>query len=57
MRGANNNQLKFRIMSTLRLDCRSQRMMELLIADRQERYAHVEFISWVGNTLTLAYIR
>lgn len=46
-----------RIMSTLRLDCRSQHMMELLIADRQERYAHVEFISWVGNVLTLAYIQ
>lgn len=43
-------------MSTLKLDCRSQHMMELLIADRQERYSHVEFISWVGNVLTLAYI-
>ena len=43
-------------MSTITLDCRSQGMMELLIADRQERYSHVEFVSWVGNTLTLAYI-
>ena len=43
-------------MSTLRLDCRSQGMMETLIADRQELYTHVEFVSWVGNTLTLAYI-
>ena len=44
-------------MSTLHLDCRSRGMMERIIADRQERYSHVEFISWVGNTLTLAYIQ
>ncbi len=44
-------------MSTMRFDCRSQQMMELIIADRQERYAHVEFISWVGNILTLAILR
>ncbi len=31
--------------------------MELIIADRQERYQHVEFISWVGNILTLAVIK
>ena len=37
-------------------DCRSQHMMEMLIADRQERYSHVEFISWNNNTLVLAYI-
>lgn len=43
-------------MSTMRLDCRSQRMMERLIADRQALYSHVEFVSWEGNTLTLAYI-
>lgn len=46
----------FRIMSTLHLDCRSQGMMESIIADRQERYSHVEFISWNNNTLVLAYI-
>ena len=43
-------------MSTLHLDCRSQGMMERIIADRQERYSHVEFISWNNNTLVLAYI-
>lgn len=43
-------------MSTLHLDCRSQGMMESIIADRQERYSHVEFISWNNNTLVLAYI-
>ena len=43
-------------MSTLHLDCRSQGMMERIIADRQERYSHVEFISWKNNTLVLAYI-
>ena len=46
----------FRIMRTLHLDCRSQGMMEIIIADRQERYSHVEFISWNNNTLVLAYI-
>ena len=43
-------------MRTLHLDCRSQGMMEIIIADRQERYSHVEFISWNNNTLVLAYI-
>lgn len=43
-------------MSTVRLDCRSQGMMELLIADRQALYSHVEMVSWDGRTLTLAYI-
>ena len=43
-------------MRTLHLDCRSQGMMEIIIADRQERYSHVEFISWSNNTLVLAYI-
>ena len=43
-------------MSTLHLDCRSQGMMESIIADRQERYSHVEFISWNNNILVLAYI-
>ena len=43
-------------MRTIHLDCRSQGMMEIIIADRQERYSHVEFISWNNNTLVLAYI-
>lgn len=43
-------------MSTISLVCRSQGMMESIIADRQERYSHVEFISWNNNTLVLAYI-
>ena len=43
-------------MSTISLDCRSQGMMESIIADRQERYSHVEFISWNNNMLVLAYI-
>ena len=31
-------------------------MMERIIADRQTLYSHVEFVSWVGNILTLAVI-
>ena len=51
-----NNHLNIRIMNTLSLDCRSQHMMERIIADRQTLYSHVEFVSWVGNILTLAVI-
>ena len=43
-------------MSTFSFDCRSQHMMERIIADRQTLYSHVEFVSWVGNILTLAVI-
>lgn len=56
LRSTITNHLNIRIMSTLHLDCRSQGMMESIIADRQERYSHVEFISWKNNTLVLAYI-
>lgn len=34
-------------------DCRGQRMMERIIADRQIIYNRVEFISWRNNTLAL----
>ena len=34
-------------------DCRGQRMMERIIADRQTIYNRVEFISWRNNTLAL----
>lgn len=40
----------------LHFECDSQHVMELIIADRQERYTHVEFVSWQGGVLTLAYI-
>ena len=56
LRSTITNHLNIIIMSTLYLDCRSQGMMESIIADRQERYSHVEFISWNNNTLVLAYI-
>lgn len=34
-------------------DCRGQRMMERIIADRQTIYARVEFISWKNDILSL----
>lgn len=34
-------------------ECRGQRMMERIIADRQTIYNRVEFISWRNNTLAL----
>jgi hypothetical protein len=34
-------------------DCRGQRMMERIIADRQIIYSRVEFISWENNILSL----
>lgn len=43
---------KFRIMIQ-NFDCRGQRMMERIIADRQTIYNRVEFISWRNNTLAL----
>lgn len=44
-------------MKTINLDCGSRRMVEPLIADWQEVFSHVEFISWCGGVLTLAYIQ
>lgn len=46
------NHLKIRIMIQ-NFDCRGQRMMERIIADRQTIYNRVEFISWRNNTLAL----
>lgn len=43
---------KIRIMIQ-NFDCRGQRMMERIIADRQTIYNRVEFISWRNNTLAL----
>lgn len=43
-------------MSTLRFNCVNRVAMESLIADIQEVYSHVEFISWTGTILTIAYI-
>lgn len=46
------NHLNIRIMIR-NFDCRGQRMMERIIADRQTIYNRVEFISWRNNTLSL----
>lgn len=43
-------------MSTVNYDCENRYMMEMLIADAQEIYNHVEFVSLAGGVLTLAYI-
>jgi hypothetical protein len=47
---------KFRIMSTISLDCRGKRMMERYIADLQAIYSHVEFMSYNGKRLTVAVL-
>ncbi len=44
-------------MKTINLDCCTRRMIEPIIAECQEIYTHVEFISWCGGVLTLAYLQ
>ena len=43
-------------MSTKRFKCASARLMELTFASLQELYSHVEFLSYNGECLTVAYI-
>lgn len=43
-------------MSTITLDCRGRRMMELYIADLQTIYAHVEFMSYNEKKLVVAVL-
>ncbi len=43
-------------MKTEEFECRTLHLLELIVADRQTLYSHVEFISWDGASLVLAYI-
>ena len=43
-------------MSTITLDCRGRRMMELYIADLQTICSHVEFIRYNGKKLVVAVL-
>lgn len=43
-------------MATTRVKCEDSRFMEFLFAEMQEVYTHVEFISYDGMFLTVAYI-
>lgn len=40
----------------MNIECRTLHFAELLVADYQTLYSHVEFISWDGASLVLAYI-
>lgn len=39
-----------------RVQCPGKRFMEYLLAKLQEIYSHVEFVSYDGDYLTVAYI-
>lgn len=43
-------------MPTKRIECANSRMMECVLAGMQEIYTHVEFISYDGRVLNVAYI-
>lgn len=43
-------------MSTRSYICKTPRIMEMMFAELQELYTHVEFLSYDGRRLTVAYI-
>lgn len=43
-------------MATKRIKCEGSRFMEFVYAKMQEMYTHVEFLSYDGRFLTVAYI-
>jgi hypothetical protein len=43
-------------MATKRIKCEGSRFMEYVYAKMQEMYTHVEFLSYDGIFLTVAYI-
>jgi len=43
-------------MATKRIKCNGSRFMEHIFAKMQEIYSHVEFVSYDGIYLTVAYI-
>lgn len=43
-------------MATRRIKCEGPRFMEYIYAKLQEIYSHVEFVSYDGRFLTVAYI-
>lgn len=51
------NQKKQRIMATRKIECKGgARYMEYVYARLQEQYTHVEFLSYDGRYLVVAYI-
>lgn len=43
-------------MSTRRIECKGAAFMERVFAKMQEMYTHVEFLSYDGKFLTVAFI-
>lgn len=43
-------------MATKRIKCEGSRFMEFVYAKMQEVYTHVEFLSYDGRYLTVAYM-
>lgn len=43
-------------MATRRIKCEGSRFMEFVYAKMQEVYTHVEFLSYDGRYLTVAYM-
>lgn len=43
-------------MSTRRIECKGTAFMERVFAKMQEMYTHVEFLSYDGKFLTVAFI-